>query len=393
MSAPVLGPSLMITITSTTTAIADDGVEFNVLDPHDLRDQIFDYAHHVAQVDDSPVQVVLHNQATDRSDTVLMQPTGSWAIYTPGVDTSIDDDDVDDCYDVASGDDEGYEAYADQHTAASPEDAADAESMPTQTHSDDVTTTPLTAHPLHGVPTPDDRYEEAVADVDDLDDVPVVEPSPPRRATRTNRPQRSGPSVPRPPRVTSHDETASTSVWRRHRKPLIGVGALVVVGAVIAAVVLGHVIGRADTNTPAKFPAPSAASAQSLSSDEIECPTKTNGEVSTGRGPGNQSSGVEVIKAFNWAYYQWRNASAARAMVSADGKVGSVIGMQAAIDVLTPGLRYCLAITDEGGSNFGVQITEIPPNDGQQRVIKQDVHTENIGGRYWITSFAKPKSA
>ncbi len=390
MSAPVLGPSLMITITSTTTAIADDGVEFNVLDPHDLRDQIFDYAHHVAQADDSPVQVVLHNQATDRSDTVLMQPTGSWAIYTPGVDTSIDDDDVDDCYDVASGDDEAYEAYADQHTAASPEDTDADESMPTQTkHYDDAATTPLTAHPLHGVPTPDDRYEQPAADVD----VPVVEPSPPRRATRTNRPQRSGPSVPRPPRVTSHDETASTSVWRRHRKPLIGVGALVVVGAVIAAVVLGHVIGRADTNTPAKFPAPSAASAQSLSSDEIECPTKTNGEVSTGRGPGNQSSGVEVIKAFNWAYYQWRNASAARAMVSADGKVGSVIGMQAAIDVLTPGLRYCLAITDEGGSNFGVQITEIPPNDGQQRVIKQDVHTENIGGRYWITSFAKPKSA
>lgn len=181
------------------------------------------------------------------------------------------------------------------------------------------------------------------------------------------------------------------SVWRRHRKTLIGVGALTVVVAVIAAVVIGHVLGRANSQAPATLPTPTPT--QALSSDEIECPTKTVGSVSTGRGPGNQSSGVEVIRAFNWAYYQWRNAAAARAMVSADGKVGSVIGMQAAIDVLTPGLRYCLAITDEGGSNFGVQITEIPPNDGQQRVIKQDVHTENIGGRYWITSFAKPKSA
>ena len=390
MSAPVLGP-LVITITSTTTAIADDGVEFSVLDPHELRDQIFDYAHHVAVSDDTPVQVVLHNQATDRSDTVLMQPTGTWSIYTPGVDVSPDSAGVAE-EETADVDDDPVQAYAD--TDALELVDADEPTEPTQT--DDDAPAPLTAYPTRSHPTHDEHHAQETGHDDPVDaaELQAPEPPPPARRPRTSSSRRrQGPSVPRPPRAVpaTHDETVTGSVWRRHRKTLIGVGALTVVVAVIAAVVIGHVLGRANSQAPATLPTPTPT--QALSSDEIECPTKTVGSVSTGRGPGNQSSGVEVIRAFNWAYYQWRNASAARAMVSADGKVGSVIGMQAAIDVLTPGLRYCLAITDEGDNTFGVQITEIPPNDGQQRVIKQDVHTENIGGRYWITSFAKPKSA
>ena len=36
-----------------------------------------------------------------------------------------------------------------------------------------------------------------------------------------------------------------------------------------------------------------------------------------------------------------------------------------------------------------MKLTEIAPN-GQKRHIQQVVTTDNIGGRYWITAFAKP---
>lgn len=241
----------------------------------------------------------------------------------------------------------------------------------------------------------DDRSAPSTEDlvIDDLD-TPAAEPVPRARTRRPASQRRPGAYVPNP--QSARQRVSATlsrlgTVFRRHRTPILVLGIAVAVCAAAAGILFGAILSP-DNDRPTMPPtaAPPAAT-QDPTSDAVECPTTTEGDVSTGRDPGNQGSGVAVIKAFNWAYYQWRNAQAARSMVSANGKVGSVLDMQASIDVLTPGLRYCLAITSTGNDTYNVQISEIPPTPGASpRVIRQVVHTQNIDGRYWITEFARP---
>lgn len=169
---------------------------------------------------------------------------------------------------------------------------------------------------------------------------------------------------------------------------LLALSCGVVAVAAVLAVLVGTLVHSVGGDSAPTDPVAALASVDPTS-DAVECPTKTDGPVSTGRGAGGQSTAVEVIKAFNFAYYQWRNAAAARAMVSANGTVGNVVDMQAAIDVLSPKVRYCVAATDTGNNTFRVALTEFSPGGGK-RVINQIVRTDNFGGRWWITGFAKP---
>lgn len=248
-----------------------------------------------------------------------------------------------------------------------------------------------------GAPSTEDLVIDDLDTIDDDLEPPDAAPVPRtrnRRPANTSRRRPAGAYVPNPQstrqRISATLHRVGT-VLRRHRTPLLILGIAAVVCAAAAGILFGAVLGPGDDRPTMPPAAATPAVTQDPTSDEVECPTKTEGDVSTGRGPGNQSSGVAVIKAFNWAYYQWRNAQAARSMVSANGKVGSVLDMQASIDVLTPGLRYCLAITSTGNDTYNVQISEIPPTAGASpRVIRQVVHTQNIDGRYWITEFARP---
>lgn len=206
------------------------------------------------------------------------------------------------------------------------------------------------------------------------------------------RRRKSGPYVPVPAvqaQAKPSPRSRLAAIAARHWKPVLAVVAAAVLVVTVLATVVGHLVS--DSNPAPTDPARVLA-AQDPASDAVECPTTTDGAVSSGRGPGSQSSGVEVIRAFNFAYYRWRNAQAARSMVSLKGKVGDVIDMQSAIDLMAPGVRYCLAITDTGNNRYDVELTEISPaGSGAQRLIRQSVQTENIGGRWWITEFAKPQ--
>ncbi|MYR08993.1 hypothetical protein GTV32_22945 [Gordonia sp. SID5947] len=175
------------------------------------------------------------------------------------------------------------------------------------------------------------------------------------------------------------------AVAARHKKPLMVLLAGAAVVAVLAAVVLGVLVGGNGGDGAPTDPA-AALTAPDPTSDQVECPSRQDGARTTGRDPGNQTSGPNAIKAFNWGYYQWRSGTAARAVVSANGKVGTAIALQQWIDVLDPKLRYCLAITDQGNNVYDVEQTLIPSGGGDRQLIRQDVTVTEIGGKYWIAA-------
>ena len=219
------------------------------------------------------------------------------------------------------------------------------------------------------------------------------------RTSRAPRPKPGGkrgvgPHVPRPPRPTP--APASTGggesgsrlwmVWQRHRRPILVLGAALLAVVVAAGLLAGGLFSSGDSQAPTD-PVKAMETADPTS-DAVECPTRTEGATTTGRDPGNQTSGANVIKAFDYAYYTWRSGTAARAMVSANGKVAPAIQIQSAIDVLDQDLRYCLSITDRGRGVYGVELTEIPPI-GEPRVINQKITTTEIGGKFWIAAIEK----
>ena len=93
-------------------------------------------------------------------------------------------------------------------------------------------------------------------------------------------------------------------------------------------------------------------------SDAVECPSTTEGATTTGRDPGDLTSGPNVIKAFNYAYFHWRSGPAARAMTSSNVEgIGSAVDLQSSIDALNPQARYCLSITETGANTYRAEVT------------------------------------
>ncbi|PKZ63564.1 hypothetical protein CYJ73_21110 [Gordonia terrae] len=223
---------------------------------------------------------------------------------------------------------------------------------------------------------------------------PVGEQAPSRQRTRpasATSKRGVGPHVPRPTPTAppaGGEESGSRLgvVWHRHRRPILVLAAALLAVVVAAGVLAGGLFSGGDSQAPTD--PVEAMATPDPTSDAVECPTRTEGATTTGRDPGNQTSGANVIKAFDYAYYTWRSGTAARAMVSSNGKVAPAIQIQSAIDVLDQDLRYCLSITDRGRGVYGVELTEIPPI-GEPRVINQKITTTEIGGKYWIAAIEK----
>ncbi len=226
---------------------------------------------------------------------------------------------------------------------------------------------------------PDDADDSAAVQKQN-DDYPNLTEDHDRRAVRGRA--RRGPYVP-DVRSVRERLSVATGFTRRHGRLVAAIAAVLVVAiGVWGALALFAGTGEPNSADP-------AAGAHQPPPAESECPATVVADTVIGRGPGDQLSGPGVIQAFNWAYYHWRNAGAARALVSATGRVGDVADMQASIDFLPPDLRYCVSMTSTAPDTYAVKLTEIAPN-GQKRHIQQVVTTDNIGGRYWITAFAKP---
>lgn len=128
-------------------------------------------------------------------------------------------------------------------------------------------------------------------------------------------------------------------------------------------------------------------------SDAVECPSTTEGATTTGRDPGDLTSGPNVIKAFNYAYFHWRSGPAARAMTSSNVEgIGSAVDLQSSIDALNPQARYCLSITETGANTYRAEVTLILP-DGTRDPDPdvQNITTTQIGERTYIASVTRNK--
>jgi hypothetical protein len=182
-----------------------------------------------------------------------------------------------------------------------------------------------------------------------------------------------------------------------HRRSLRGyviAGAMLAVVLVIGAGAALALSGGEDNTptpqwTPAESIAPPPASANTAP-DPATCPSRTVDTVTTGRDAGGTSSGPDVIKAFEYAYYVERDGHKARSYASELARMGSAESMQTYIDTaLVPGTVHCVTITDRGPGLWALDLTETPPAGSEPVVIKQVVQTAQIDGRFYIVAITK----
>lgn len=398
MSASTLDNALVVTITSATTADSSDGVEFTAVDTEELRGQILDYAFYLARDETAPVVLELRNSLTGLSNLVEMHPDGQWQPIPAG----------DDVHDEADQPLTGP-AEADAVTQTEPGGDGTAPPLPVDGYATRLPQQADAAVPDSPPAAPDDLQwpDEPVATITDDEEIEEPGQSDTRRPPIQDTPWRGttpGRETPPTTRVQPHSSSGrgphvpavaptGQSRWRRHRTPLLAILGVAVVLAVVVSVGAGMLFGgRHDQSAPAD---PVAALSSTPATDPVqaECPSTTTGPVTTGRDPGDQTSGPNAIKAFNYGYYTWRSGMAARAVVTPNAKVGSAVTLQQYIDVLDPKVRYCLAITDTGKAGrtpdqhvYSVEHTLFPSTPGGERqAFRQNVTTTDINGKFWVT--------
>ncbi|WP_157777321.1 hypothetical protein [Nocardia terpenica] len=159
---------------------------------------------------------------------------------------------------------------------------------------------------------------------------------------------------------------------RRNKGMLIGgaVAAVVVIAGLVTTVVL---VSGGNKPAPPAGPTTPALIA-------VNCPARTDGNVTTGNGPGDTSSGVGAILGFEHGYYVERSGAKARDFASPGVNLEPAEGLQKIIDQLPKGTNYCLQIESVAPDRFNVQLTEFHP-DGSTVQYKQVVTTIARDGR------------
>lgn len=198
------------------------------------------------------------------------------------------------------------------------------------------------------------------------------------------------PPATRPAAGRDGERPAARGSSRALRRGAILLGAVAAAAAVIGA---GLVLVLPGTDQPAPrdpvqalTSTPQQSTTGGAAAADGDCPSTVRGNVTTGRDRGDQSSGVGVVKAFDYAYYVRRDAVAARALGTPAARMGSAQQMQPFIDKRIPGTRHCLSITDEGKGLYTVELTETAPGGGAPTVFRKRVQTTTADGKSWIVS-------
>lgn len=219
---------------------------------------------------------------------------------------------------------------------------------------------------------------------EDTQEIPVVGDRP----VAAHAPDAPRPSSGSAPGYTILPADAFAPKTSPKRKRLtMAAAASVVVAGLIAVGVYGTVGGGDDA--PAAPRATTVVAAKPPPSDE-QCPTRTSGNVTTGRDAGDTESGVGVIKAFNYAYYVKRDANAVNEFVlpaARESVIPSIANLQKAIDDLPASTTHCLTITDLGEGLNRVDLAQIVPGPGGDRItFHQMIQTTSENGRWLIVS-------
>ncbi len=159
---------------------------------------------------------------------------------------------------------------------------------------------------------------------------------------------------------------------RRNKGMLIG-------GAVAAVVVIAGLVTTVVMVSGGNKPAPPAGPT-TPALIAVNCPARTDGNVTTGNGPGDTSSGVGAILGLQHSYYADRSATKAHTFVTPDVNLLPADALQKTIDQIPPRTNYCLRIETTSPDHFNVAITEYHP-DGSSQVYRQNVTTATRDGR------------
>lgn len=216
--------------------------------------------------------------------------------------------------------------------------------------------------------------------IDLLHGSPAAGASPGEAATQ------SGAATPVPRRSNA---SQNGGAGRRRGTPIaavFGVAGVVVAGAVA----IGH-LGGSDSASPTDAPASAAPVDENgvpiLSlpePDPVEERHDTAGECRADRG--DQKSGVGVIAAFNFAYYNQRNGEAARALATPTSTVQPGPELQRFIDAVPLGTNYCQKITALSDGVYLVDLSVMRPGQPVERGT-QTVTTAHLDGRWYVDAF------
>ncbi|OBA51629.1 hypothetical protein A5789_27215 [Nocardia sp. 852002-51101_SCH5132738] len=228
--------------------------------------------------------------------------------------------------------------------------------------------------------------------------------SAPALIDRTGR--RAGNSMRRSPRRADREEVDSRGrsglVW----SILIGLGVAVVLGALILNFVVTPgkrstpaaakptptpLMNLATTTTPSTTTTGAETTPPAAPVATAGCEQHTGSDYTSGTGPGGTSDGPAAILAFEHGYYVARSGAAARASVAPDASVPTAAAIQAGIDQMPPGVRYCVHITPApagGGSIWNVELTEQYPGE-QPAIWHQTITTLTAGGRTLILAITQ----
>ncbi|MBJ7287554.1 hypothetical protein [Williamsia sp.] len=193
---------------------------------------------------------------------------------------------------------------------------------------------------------------------------------------------------------------------RRNRRALsVSLGSLlvlVVIGIIASAGLISPMLGSRSVNTAIAIPSadtsasiaaspitsPATAPAVAPSALVPGCPTLADGPVSSGNDAGGPRGGVEVIKAFQFAYYVTRSAAAAQAFQAPSARRTTVTKLQGFINAVPVGTTHCVAITDRGAGLWAVTVNEMVPGQ-PPNLFYQLAKTADVGDKTVITSVAK----
>lgn len=120
-----------------------------------------------------------------------------------------------------------------------------------------------------------------------------------------------------------------------------------------------------------------------------DCPERSEGALTTGRGAGDLDSGAGAILAFNYAFYVKRSAADAAAAVqpsSVPAMFTNVESLQNAINGIPSGTTHCLSITSLGNGRYNAELSQVPPGGGAPAVYHQLIQTSRSNGKTLIVS-------
>ncbi|QLY32030.1 hypothetical protein [Nocardia huaxiensis] len=195
------------------------------------------------------------------------------------------------------------------------------------------------------------------------------------------------------PQGKSPEEEKPAPPWG---KIAAGVGAVValVVAAGVVVAVTSRDGGSDDQAATSVVPATSTAKQSVTTSSapaELSCPTKREGNLTIGNGPGSTASGADAILGFQHAYYSERSGVKALSFVAPGSNVLPADVMQGAIDQqIPPGTTYCVRILQVQPEQFDVDVTEHRP-DGTTTVYRPHITTVNLEGRNLIQAIQYPE--